>query len=106
MTPESLVLVQEKETQLVRDIEAVQALRQSAAWSSLKTDIFDGLVRRLKSELLSEAKKEEPSPLKLNRLAGELKWADKFSDLEKWEKELRLELQRVRTNLSHGTKES
>ena len=93
--------VNEREAALVRKIEAVQRIRQSADWSSLKTEEFDNLTARLEREMLAEAKNEHPDTNKLNRLAGEMKWSSRFSNLEVWEKEMRGELQAIRQR-KHG----
>lgn len=94
-------LMRERETHLVHVIEALQGVAQSQAWSTLKTELFDGLVKTLKGELYSEAKREVPDTLKLRHISGQLKWAEKFSDLSKLEATFRVELQGVRQNL-HG----
>ena len=96
--------LRDREALLVRLIEAVQRVMQTQDWSSLKTEVFDGLAERFKSELLSEAKKENPDSNKLNRLAGELKWAEKYADLDKYAETLRVELKGIRLRL-HGKSE-
>lgn len=88
-----------EEARLVKIIESLQGVQQTSEWSSLKELIFDGLPKRLKSELLTEAKRENPDTNKLNRITGELKWADKFSDLKKLEDSYRVELTNVRIRL-------
>ena len=90
-----------EEARLVRIIEALQEVRETKAWSSLKNEVFDPLVNVLERELRTEAKKDEPNPLKLNRLSGELKWAERFSDLYKLEQTYMVQLQNVRKQL-HG----
>lgn len=84
--------LREREQKLIRTIEAIRGVSQTTHWSTLKTEIFDGLVKTLKSELFTEAKKENPDNLKQNRIAGQLKWAEKFSDLSKLEEQYRVEL--------------
>lgn len=97
------VALKERDAKTVRVIEAVQALQKSAAWSTLKTEIFDNLTKVLRNELFAEAKKEDPNSNKLNRISGKLEWAEKFSDLEKFEKTQRVELTRIRTLLGGTT---
>lgn len=92
---------QEHEAKLVRIVEAIGRMKELEAWSTLKTEIFDGLSTNLKRDLLTEAKKEDPNPNKLNRLAGELKWAEKFSNLDKFEESQRVELKAIRSRI-HG----
>lgn len=92
-------LLRAEESRLLRIIEAIEEVDSSKAWSSLKTEVFDPLVNILEKGLREEARKENPDPLKLNRLSGELKWAERFSDLSKLEASKREELVRVRINL-------
>ncbi len=87
------------EASLLRQIAAVRDIRASQSWSTLKTEIFDSLAHNLERELRDEAKKDNPNTNKLNRLAGEMKWAERFSDLEKFENALMVELQMVRIRL-------
>jgi hypothetical protein len=91
----------EREAKVVRIIEAIQGISASKHWSTLKTELFDDLPKMLRKEILSEGRKEDPSPTKLNRLSGELKWAEKYADLSKLEATQRVELQRIRMQL-HG----
>lgn len=89
----------ERESQLIRIISSLQEVQKSKAWSSLKTEVFDSLAESLKGRLTAEAKKESPDTNKLNRLAGELKWAERFSELTNLEQEFKLELANIKTKL-------
>ena len=89
-----------EESRLLRIIEAVQEIQKSNAWGSLKTELFDNLVNVLERNLKEEAKKENPSLNLLNRITGELKWAERFSDLGKLENKYRVELKNVRIKLN------
>lgn len=93
-----------EEARLLKIIEAIVEIQDSKAWSSLKTEVFDNLVNVLEKDLRTEARKEDASPAKLNRLSGELKWAERFSDLSKLESLYRVQLQNVRLKL-HGKPE-
>ena len=93
-----------EEATLVKIIEALSSVRDSKEWSTLKTEVFDNLVNVIERNLKSEAKKESPDPNKLNRLAGELKWAEKFSDLQKLEDSYRTQLSGIRKQI-HGKTE-
>lgn len=90
-----------EEARVVRIIEAIQGVQDSKEWSTLKTEVFDSLVNVLEKDLKTEAKKEDPDPKKLNRLSGELKWAEKYSDLTKLEISYRTQLQGIRKHI-HG----
>lgn len=88
--------LREREQNLIHILEAVRMVKESESWSTLKKEIFDGLVGTLNKEITEEAKKEDPDRLKLNRLAGQLKWAEKYSDLGKLENVFKLELTKIR----------
>lgn len=92
----------EREQKLVRIIEALSEVRVTKSWSSLKTLLFDELPNELNKQINSEAKKLNPDILKLNRLSGELKWAERYSDPKKLEDSFRVELQSIRQQL-YGT---
>ena len=94
--------LQQREGTLIKIIEAIQGVAKTPEWSTLKTELFDNLVNVIEKDLRDEAKKEDPDALKLNRLAGQLKWAEKFSDLTKLENVFRVELTGLRKNL-YGT---
>jgi len=57
------------------------------------------LVNVLEKDIRTEAKKEDVSTNKLNRLSGELKWAERYADLGKLENTYKVQLQSVRTKL-------
>lgn len=94
--------LRESEQKTIHLIEAIQRVEQSEDWSTLKTEIFDGLTLKLNKQLQEEAKKEVPDTLVLNRLSGQIIWADKYSDLSKLGNTYRLELTKIR-KLLYGT---
>lgn len=98
------VKVQERESEIVRILEAIQTLKVSKEWGTLKTEVFDSLHKSLTRDMMEEASKANPDTNKLNRIAGEMKWAERFSDFDKWENTLRVELQGVRKRI-HGKPE-
>ena len=89
-----------EEARLLKIIEALQGVEQSKEWSTLKTEVFDTLVNSLEKDLRTEARKETPDPNKLNRLTGELIWAERYSDLGKLGNRYREQLQAVRIKLN------
>lgn len=101
-SPEQLIL--ERQVKLTRIIETIRSLKASSEWSTLKTEVFDTLVESLEKDLREEAKKDNPDTNKLNRISGELQWAERYSDLDKWENALRVELTRINRRL-HETNE-
>lgn len=92
-------LLRQKEGELIEIIDSLQKIQNEEAWSSLKTRVFDSLTSSLERDIASEGKKENPNPLRLRFLAGELKWAERFSDLKKLGDAFRVELTNVRKQL-------
>ena len=92
----------EREAKLTKILEALREVSKTSAWSSLKSELFDELPASLEKQISVEAKKLNPDTNKLNRLTGELKWAERFSDLQKLEDSFRVELQSVRKQI-YGT---
>lgn len=88
--------LREKESELVKTIEALRKVEMSSEWSSLKNYVFDGQVGKLEKELLDEARKDRPDNLAMARLNGQLLWAKKYADLSKLADLFRLELTRIR----------
>jgi hypothetical protein len=93
--------LKEREAVLVNIIEAIQGVKQTQAWSTLKSQIFDGVVTRFENELRDEATKEAPDTNRLNRISGQLTWAKRYADLDKLEGVYRAELLGLRNKL-HG----
>ena len=98
-------IFRKREGEIIKIIEAINGVNQSQDWSTLKTEIFESLVNSLEKQLRDEAKKEEPDPLVLNRVAGQLKWAEKYADLNKLANIFRDQLKEVRLKL-YGKTES
>ncbi len=92
---------QTEEARIIRIVEAIQGLKSSKEWSTLKTEVFENLTNVLEKDIKTEAKKEDPDPKKLNRLSGELKWAEKFADLDKLEVSYSTQLTNIRKQI-HG----
>lgn len=99
-------ILREKEGELITILSAIQGVSETNEWSILKEKVFNGLTATLNREIQSEARKESPDVLKLNRLAGQLKWAEKYSDLSKLEQVFRTELSNIRKQLYGKTEEN
>lgn len=103
--PNNREFLQGEEARVIRILKALDGVKNSQEWSSLKTDVFDELPKQLRKDLLLEARKDQPDTNKLNRLSGKLEWAEKFADLTRLENKYRVELQGIRMQL-HGKSES
>lgn len=91
--------LRKRESELVKIIEALELIAQSAEWSSLKQLIFDDLKENFEKRLLIEAKKDNPDPLKLAKLSGELKWTERYADLHKLAQSFKVELSSIKQQL-------
>lgn len=89
----------EREGELTLIIDAIRTVAQTKGWGILKDKVFDKLPELLTKEIQTEARKESPDANKLNRLSGQLKWAERYSDLSKLEDSFRLELTHIRKQL-------
>lgn len=90
--------LKEKEVKLTQWIDAIQKIHATNEWRSLK-EVFDPLSESLHKQILAEAKKPNPDTNKLNRLSGELRWAERYADLQKLAGEFRVELTNIRLKL-------
>lgn len=99
--PDNSEMLGRMEGRTVRILEALEEVQKTEAWSSLKELVFDDLTKSLESELLRTAKRPDIDVDRLSRLAGQLQWAERYSDLGKLREEFRLELTRIR-KLQHG----
>lgn len=92
--------LREEESRILRIVEAIKEIKSSNAWSTLKTELFDSLVNVLEKDIASEARKEDAEVRKLNRLSGQLEWAEKYSDLSKLENKYMQQLSNIRLKLN------
>lgn len=94
--------LREKEAQAVRIIEAIERIKDSEEWSSLKSLIFASLAENLEKKLKFEAEKMELDNPTIYRLQGQLLWARKYADLAKLAESYRIELSNIRKQLPKG----
>lgn len=97
-TPE----LREQEAELLTVLNALTTVISSQEWGTLKMKLFDTVLENLTKDLLEESKKEIPDTGKLNRLTGQILWAEKYVDLQKLGEGLRLQLTQIRKIL-YGT---
>lgn len=86
----------ERQSQLVRLIEAIEGVTETHDWKTLKTEIFDPLVETLERKIKIEAKAKEINAAELYRLQGQLGWANKYSDLQKLANLFKVELKKLK----------
>lgn len=94
--------LREREAKLVRMLEALIAIRESNEWSSLKDELFDGMLETIEGKLRSEMLKAELNNPEIYRLQGERKWARNFADFSSLIGKYRAELAHIRNVLTPG----
>lgn len=95
--------IEERRAQVVRIIEALQEVSDTASWKLLKQDIFDPVLASLERQLRVESKKDILDDAKMYRLQGEIKWASRYSKLDELIETFKVELKNInkQTNENH-----
>lgn len=94
----------ERDSELVKIIEALAAVSTSDPWHTLHDLVFGSLVETLERRIKSEAGKKEIDIAEIHRLQGQLAWARKYADLGSLTEAFRLELVKVRKQLTNYVK--
>lgn len=89
--------LQERQNELIRTIEAVDALIRSREWQVVK-ETFDRLSSYLEGQLLAEARRPEIEVSKLYFIQGQLATAKRY-DLINYMETLKKELQGIKLKL-------
>lgn len=92
-----------REGELVKIVEAIRKVRETAEWSTLKTYIFDGVLESLESKLKAESHRAEIDSKEIYKLQGQIAWAKKYSNLDTLASAFTLELTNVRLQLNPPT---
>jgi len=94
--------LRERDSKLVRVIEALDAIIESNEWRTLKEEVFDEVHASVERRLQAEANKSEVALPELYRLQGERKWAMRFAKLEVLRSQYRTELTSIRKIIPGG----
>ncbi len=78
MEPDKLATLRERDTHLIRLIEAITDVQSTQAWGTLKEE-FDGEIARLHRLILRESKEKEVNLPEIYRLQGRIESAKKYS---------------------------
>ena len=100
MEDEKAPILRQRQTELVKIIDSLQAIINSEDWKVVKVLVFDGLVDTLEKRLQSEASKKLIDTDELHRLTGQLMWAKRYADLNKLNDVFKLELTSIRNKLN------
>ncbi len=91
-------LLREKESNLIKIIEALQNVSSTEDWSTLKTLVFDSRIDSLKKQLESESQKLVLNDSVIYRLQGKLYEAKKY-DLDNLVETYRIELSNIKKRI-------
>lgn len=93
-------ILRQRQTEVIKIIEALQSILNSEQWQVLKELVFNGLVDTLEKRLVSETIKKPLDVDEIHRLNGQLIWAKRYADLNKLMEVYRLELTNLRSKLN------
>lgn len=94
--------LRERDSELVRIVEALDVIIASTEWHTLKDLVFDKELVSIASKIMRETSKPELSLPELYRLQGEKKWSARFSSLELLRNKYHTELVGIRKRLTLG----
>lgn len=97
---EQAPIIRQRQEEIVKIIESLQALVINENWKTLKLLFFDGLVAALEARLKSETMQRVINTDELHRLNGQLMWAKRYSDLHKLIDVYKLELTSLKEKLN------
>lgn len=92
---ESIEHLRERESIVIRIIEAIGRITESDEWSTLKKNIFGGRIESLEKQLFAESRNQQLNEAEMYRLQGRLFEATKY-DLDKLVETYRVELLNIR----------
>lgn len=92
--------LRERESFLVRVIEAIGRVEGSADWKVLQKEIFDPLTENLQRLVIQETRKEKINTDVIHSLNGQLAWAKKYSKLDDLSKIFKVELTNIRKQIN------
>lgn len=99
-TIDNTVMFREKETELVRIIEAITKITESVEWQLLKEKVFDGVVESLKKRRDAEVEKKPLNGPMIHSLNGQLEWAKRYSNFDSLALIYKQELSNIRKKLN------
>lgn len=97
---EQVPRLRQREGELVTIIDALKSVESSKDWSTLKTEVFDGIVGTLERKLSQEVLKKPLNEAGIYDLQGQLAWARKYANLDSLAQAYRTELTSIRLQLN------
>jgi hypothetical protein len=84
MEEQVAIALEKRHVELVKIIQSFENLEKSEEWATLRKYVFDGALSSLEKQLIMEAERATLDFPKIYRLQGELSWARKFCDINKF----------------------
>lgn len=100
LTEEIKVKLREEQTRLISIIESFEGLEKSKEWATLKELVFDKSLASIERQLLLAAQEPELSNAKIYKLQGELAWAKKFNDVNRFIETLKKQLADIKKKIT------
>lgn len=97
---DNTVHFRERESELIKIIEALNRVAESPEWQLLNDKIFGGVVDSLKREREVQVEKQPLNGPLIHNLNGQIKWAKKYLDLSSFANIYKQELINVRKQLN------
>lgn len=94
--PDRAENLRERDSHLVRVIEAIDGVLATREWRTLKELVFEPAAASIEKRLADEAGKPEISTPSLYRLQGEKLWSSRYASLEKLRTKFHRELMSIR----------
>ena len=84
LTTEQKALLQERQSELVKIVEAFASLEKSKEWETLKELVFDKELQGIENRMKSESNKPVIDTTVLYRLQGRKEFARQFCDVKRY----------------------
>lgn len=99
LTDEIKVQLRERQTELVKIIEALAKLEGSKEWGTLKDLVYSKSLVAIERQMLNENMAQTINTDKLYRLQGEWAWAKQFNDTNRFVETLKKQLEDIKQKL-------
>jgi len=93
------VMLRERQTELVKLIEALSKLENSKEWETLKNLVFDKSLANIEKQILNTALAKKIDTDALYKLQGEWAWAKQYNDVGRFGGALKEQLVEIKRKL-------
>ena len=100
MEEELKVKLRERQSELIRIIEAFKSLEISVEWGILKELVFEKSLKSIERQILNEALSKKIDVDKIYRLQGELAWARQYNNVSHFVETIKNQLEDIKNKLN------